>query len=362
MGFHSGFSTIRKLIPAQVPETVDRSVLIVVRVGWKPERLYRRQQNQKRRRLASLYPCSASQISQIGERGTPRTLLHADCLHSSRRRNPFRWPSLVIHGWDLPDWGHTLKPAIRNTVKALSPRLLFAHCACFIGLWSEIFDAKLTTDADFHLSNGTVVRAPFMTSCYKQRVGTFDGFKVLKLPYIAGIDKRRFAMYIYLPDARDGVPSLIERITSELGFVDGHLPHEEAVTLDEFRIPKFKMGFELEISSIATELGVVDLSESGMAEIHGKPVVCEILHRSMVVVNEMSTYTARVELPVVDFGEACPMMGEKSGLRFVADHPFVFTIREDTSGVVLFVGQLLDPLAQAPSGFIAYPITTPPIH
>ena len=28
---------------------------------------------------------------------------------------------------------------------------------------------------------------------------------------------------------------------------------------------------------------------------------------------------------------------------FVADHPFLFTVREDKSGVILFMGQVLDP-------------------
>ncbi|KAL1567912.1 NADH:ubiquinone reductase (H(+)-translocating) [Salvia divinorum] len=148
-------------------------------------------------------------------------------------------PHLSTKGGIWPDWGHALKPTFRNTVQALLPRMVFADAVCFKGTWSEEFDAKLTTDADFHLLNGTAICTPFMSSWYKQRFGTYDGFKVLKLPYIAGIDKRRFSMYIYLPDAKDGVPHLIERICSELGFVDSHLPHEEAVTLDEFRIPKF---------------------------------------------------------------------------------------------------------------------------
>jgi len=33
-------------------------------------------------------------------------------------------------------------------------------------------------------------------------------------------------------------------------------------------------------------------------------------------------------------------------INFVADHPFLFLIREDLTGTILFVGQVLDPLAE----------------
>lgn len=33
-------------------------------------------------------------------------------------------------------------------------------------------------------------------------------------------------------------------------------------------------------------------------------------------------------------------------LDFVADHPFLFLIREDLTGTIIFVGQVLNPLAE----------------
>ncbi|KAL1533361.1 NADH:ubiquinone reductase (H(+)-translocating) [Salvia divinorum] len=192
-------------------------------------------------------------------------------------------------------------------------RLILANAVYFKGKWTQIFNADLTTAGNFYVLNGSSLRAPFMTNRNMQCVQTFDGFKVLRLSYQQGSDKRRFSMYIYLPDAKDGLPSLIERICSEPGFIDSHLPYY-AVTLDEFRIPKFQIGFEFEASSVMKKLGVVD---------------------------------------VFDMGEEDEDMGcgleddEEPKLTFVADHPFLFTIREDTSGVLLFVGQLLDPLADS---------------
>ncbi|KAG6409000.1 hypothetical protein SASPL_132028 [Salvia splendens] len=237
----------------------------------------------------------------------------------------------------------------RNSVSDLT-RLVFANAVYFKGTWGNKFDANLTRDADFHLLNGSSIRAPFMTNWDKQYVGFFDGFKVLKLPYRHGSgDTRRFSMCIYLPDARDGLPSLVERVCSEPGFVDRHLPHGK-VNLDEFRIPKFKMGFEFEASRVLKELGVVGVFErGGVSEMveespDGEELWADkIHHKAIVEVNEEGTEAAAVTGLFI--GGSC-MQRPRPRPRFVADHPFIFTIREDTSGVVLFVGQLLDPHAR----------------
>ncbi|KAI8548739.1 hypothetical protein RHMOL_Rhmol07G0296900 [Rhododendron molle] len=78
-----------------------------------------------------------------------------------------------------------------------------------------------------------------MTSKKKQLVRAFDGFKVLGLPYKQGGDKRRFSRYFFLPNAKDGLSALMEKVSSESGFLDRNLP-DQRVIVGEFRIPKFK--------------------------------------------------------------------------------------------------------------------------
>ncbi|KAL6012558.1 hypothetical protein ACLOJK_003047 [Asimina triloba] len=61
-------------------------------------------------------------------------------------------------------------------------RLVLANALYFKGTWSEKFDASMTKDFDFHLLNGSTVKAPFMTCKKKQFISSCDGFKVLKPP------------------------------------------------------------------------------------------------------------------------------------------------------------------------------------
>jgi len=49
-----------------------------------------------------------------------------------------------------------------------------------------------------------------MTSNLDQFIRAFEGFKVLRLPYKQGKDERKFSMYIFLPNAKDGLSALVE--------------------------------------------------------------------------------------------------------------------------------------------------------
>ncbi|KAI3686746.1 hypothetical protein L1987_80431 [Smallanthus sonchifolius] len=147
--------------------------------------------------------------------------------------------------------------------------LIFANAAYFKGSWSQKFDRSKTKESIFHLLDGNNVQVPFMTSKKKQLVSEYDDFKILGLPYIHGEDERRLTMYFLLPHAKDGLQSLLEKISSQPNFFDRHIP---------------------------------------VRKVPVAPPWCKP--------------------PVVDF---------------VADHPFLFVIREDVTKVMLFMGQVIDP-------------------
>ena len=64
-----------------------------------------------------------------------------------------------------------------------------------------------------------------------------------------------------------------------------------------------------------------------------------IIHKSCIEVDEVGSKAAAAAA-VMSFGACGP--AEKK-YDFVADHPFLFVVKEWTSGVVLFLGQVLDP-------------------
>lgn len=252
-------------------------------------------------------------------------------------------------------------------------RLIFTNAVYFKGLWKKTFQEHRTEERKFFLSNGTSIRAPFMTDlCTSYYVGVFNGFKVLKLPYEHGKDdERRFSMYIFLPDAEDGLPALLEKMGSEPGFIDKHIPTDK-VNIGYFRLPKFKIDSGFEASDVVKGQGVVlpfgkegggltemvdapsqivpilDYPSDGFVSIREYPrdgedlYASSIMHKALIKVNEQGTEAAAATILRMS-GGGCPIM--ENSIDFVANHPFIFVIREDVCGVVLFIGQLLDPLA-----------------
>ncbi|KAL3617806.1 hypothetical protein CASFOL_038127 [Castilleja foliolosa] len=219
-----------------------------------------------------------------------------------------------------------------------STRVILANAVYFKGAWKQKFDPSLTKDHDFFLLNGRSARVPFMTSYKMQHISSFDDFKVLSLPYKQGKDKRRFSMHFYLPNAKDGLPALVERVSSTSGFIKDHLPRK-MVKVGDFRIPKFKINFGFEASKALTGLGLV-MPFSCSEMVDSSVNVKRIYHKSFIEVNEEGTEAAAAS---AGRGVLCGALREEDPIDFVADHPFLFVVREDMAGVVLFVGQVLNP-------------------
>ncbi|KAL9860977.1 putative Serpin family protein [Arabidopsis thaliana] len=193
----------------------------------------------------------------------------------------------------------------------------------FKGAWEEKFHKSMTKDRDFHLINGTSVSVSLMSSYKDQYIEAYDGFKVLKLPFRQGNDtSRNFSMHFYLPDEKDGLDNLVEKMASSVGFLDSHIPSQK-VKVGEFGIPKFKIEFGFSASRAFNRLGLDEMA---------------LYQKACVEVDEEGAEAIAATAVVGGFG--CAFVKR---IDFVADHPFLFMIREDKTGTVLFVGQIFDP-------------------
>jgi len=244
----------------------------------------------------------------------------------------------------------------KGLIKDLLPRrsahsltsLIFANALYFKGVWKQQFATSKTKDYDFDLLNGNSIKVPFMTSKDDQFISSFDDFKVLGLPYKQGKDGRAFSIYFLLPDEKDGLSALIDKVASDSEFLEQNLPRRK-VKVGKFRIPRFNISFEIEASELLKKLGLaLPFSMGGLTKMVDSPIsqelyVSGIFQKSFIEVNEEGTKAAAVTVSVV---RGCSRYGPPPvpTIDFVADHPFLFLIREDFSGTILFVGKVVNPL------------------
>ncbi|KAM3237278.1 hypothetical protein P3L10_012307 [Capsicum annuum] len=71
--------------------------------------------------------------------------------------------------------------------------------------------------------------------------------------------------------------------------------------------------------------------------------VSEIFHKSFIEVNEEGTEAAAVTASRFKLTGSARII--EKPIDFVADHPFLFLIRDESTGVVVIIGSLLNPLA-----------------
>ncbi|KAL6626514.1 hypothetical protein ACP70R_030240 [Stipagrostis hirtigluma subsp. patula] len=257
-------------------------------------------------------------------------------------------------------------------------RLVVTSAVYFKGSWAIPFDKDWTKEFKFHRLDGSAVEAPFMRSSSRQFVAVHDGFKVLKMPYkamhehdpldglraavSAVIPKTmppppqqppRYAMCVFLPDRRDGLWSLEDRMASSpAGFLQKHMP-KRRVEVGNFRVPRFKISFYTSVKRVLRDLGVKAVFDPSRAELpemledgdpREEPLFLEdVYHKAVIEVNEEGTEAAAATVCDQLVAAGYYRRPEPVRVDFVADHPFAFFVVEEESGAILFAGHVLDP-------------------
>ncbi|KAM0822471.1 hypothetical protein ACQ4PT_071466 [Festuca glaucescens] len=105
--------------------------------------------------------------------------------------------------------------------------LMLANAIYFKGRWEKPFHKKHTKEDKFHRLNGTDVDVPFMRGFGNQLVACHNGFKVLQLRYEQGWPLPAqpapiYSMCVFLPDERDGLWRLTDKIACNPNFLRKH--------------------------------------------------------------------------------------------------------------------------------------------
>lgn len=231
-----------------------------------------------------------------------------------------------------------------GSIKA-NTRLVLTNAIYFKGKWKVAFDEKNTRPASFFAPSGEE-QVPMMNVTDTFDYAEADGIKLVELPY-QGDD---LAMTLIVPDDHDGIAELEEALSDEsLARWLGKAQKEEV----SLALPRFTIDppQSVKLKPMLIAMGMPDAFDKTKADLsgiaitnEGRLVVDDAYHKAFVEVNEEGTEAAAATGVVISV-ESAAVSKEK---RVVADRPFLFLIRDKTSGAILFIGRVENPNAKAP--------------
>ena len=243
-----------------------------------------------------------------------------------------------INAWVAMETEQKIRDLIPAGVLGPDTRLVLANAIYFRGDWARQFEKSATHEQPFHVSGGTTVAVPLMFA--KMTVGFGErpdvGLKVVELPY-KGDD---LSMLVLLPDAPDGLAEMEAQLTAESlrQWTTGLARRDVLVYL-----PRFSMESGFGLGSTLAAMGM-PLAFSDRADFSGMNgtrdlSISAVLHKARVDVDEQGTEAAAATGVAVGVRAVRP----EEPPTFRADHPFVFFIRHNPTGAILFLGRLTNP-------------------
>ncbi|MGO9337786.1 MAG: serpin family protein [Terracidiphilus sp.] len=218
-------------------------------------------------------------------------------------------------------------------------RLVLTNAIYFKGDWQAQFDKAQTKDEDFHLSATQTVKTPLMHLTSK--LGYFNGgtFQAVDIPYKSG----ELSMVVLLPNDADGLPALEQSLTTANAkqLLSQLQPGSKIV----LTLPKFKMTQQFQLGGTLSAMGMGEAFARNAADFSGMTGkrdlwISAAIHKAYIDVNEEGTEAAAATGIVM---RSMAMQRPEPPIVFRADHPFLFLIRDNRSGAILFMGRVTDP-------------------
>ncbi|MFN8527459.1 MAG: serpin family protein [Anaerolineae bacterium] len=230
---------------------------------------------------------------------------------------------------------------------ALSPdavnqvvRLILLNAIYFKADWSYHFDTNGTHDAPFTLADGSQATVPMMTRTTSQfSCVRGNRFRAIELEYG---ESRAATFVILMPDQGH-----FQEIESALNadFLRDVAAEVRFTNVARLHMPRFSFQTSIDLTSVLTRMGAPALFDMGANFTGISPetplFIDHAEHRAMISVDELGTeaagFTSSNMLNMLALGEC--------GSEVTIDRPFIFAIRHEATGAILFLGRVMNPAA-----------------
>lgn len=238
-----------------------------------------------------------------------------------------------INNWCAQNTNNKI-PKIIETISSDAVMYLI-NAIYFKGIWKYQFDKKHTQDLQFTKENGTTQNVKMMNQTENLSYSTDENARYLEMPY----GNKAFSMIIALPQPEKDLKNVIQNINSDSW--NNAIKNMQA-RLINLQLPRFKLDCEYDMEkSILPDMGMRLAFRKGIADFTGinkggNLSISKVKHKTFVEVNEEGTEAAAVTSVEVIYTSVGPSIP----ISFTVNQPFLFAIKENSTGAILFIGKI----------------------
>jgi serpin B len=242
------------------------------------------------------------------------------------------WALDTINGWCARQTNDLIKKPLDEIPSDAVMYLI--NAIYFKGIWATQFDKKNTAKATFYAENGAQNQVDMMHI----PESNFQYYADANAQYLdMAYGNGAFSMTVILPHDEKKLQDVTNGLSTDYfkNIIENCLASRNV----EVYLPRFKTKFQTELKDVLKALGmpsafsICDADFSSMSEIF--LYISRVIHSTFVEVNEEGTEAAAVtivEMVETSVGGSTPV--------FRADKPFMFVIRENSTGAILFMGKM----------------------
>lgn len=227
---------------------------------------------------------------------------------------------------------------IKNMLESLDPdiAMLLVNAVYFKGKWRNQFDPDETGLKPFYVTGDAPVQVQMMHQKENFRVVNTGNATLVELPYGQG----NYSMVVMLPDVGVTLSEALQLVTPE-NWYTWMTNLENAVSEVDLSLPRFKYEYKRRLNDDLTNLGMgvafnpmlADFSNMSDQELF----ISFVLHQTFIETNEEGTEAAAATVVGMELTSV-------PNTRVVnVNRPFLYFIRETTTGTIVFMGQVTDP-------------------
>jgi serpin B len=214
-------------------------------------------------------------------------------------------------------------------------RLVLVSTAYLDARWALPFEKSDTQPAEFTRADGSTAQRPTMRHTEDYATAHGQGWRAVSLPYSGN----ELSMLVVVPDDMTAFERTIDgaKLNAIASAAAGD-PHPV-----DLSIPKFEFRTHGSLTAPLQSLGirVAFTDAADLTGIAPMLTVSDVVQEAWVQVDELGTKAAAATAGMM-MAAGAPYQPTPPE-RFAVDHPFLFAIRDNATGAVLFLGRVTDP-------------------